>query len=523
MEDDADFLEMKRIVKDADMYEENMSRQDIESICKVINQSKEEDESRRLDETRELPSPKNNDEEKSPSFLGQKSPFTPKTWSLSKSSAESATIDEDDSDDSTNSSEDATKFVFGFNDMPTTSTMKSLRFITHELKFMPIQSTPIFLKSDNLKKAKMLYSYHTKVNKLKAALARSSFFAAPLPNPISDQYFSTSLDDTEFDETYISRSGRQTKRKVYCDQSEDSLDATSVKKTKNFDEQEWICKTKSSKKSENTTIEEGTLSTEETKPASKPDSQKSSRARKLTNTDIIQRSSLFKDSPPKLTRNDKLFDQLKEEEVKRKEQEKTLESFRKTLDGLDEELEKMDEDIEVISVDDEEPVRRRVPPPPVIMGRKPISGRRKKPNGVAPLDITPSKGNTSKKSPSSSQEFAESSGPPPLRKKPSTNKKAQQEINLNVDSFLGSGSSSRINPAANSVLCPLCGVYFPEKKIEEHAATCGDEPIATRSSQKHTRISCEICDAVIPLTTNYEVHVKECINRRMKEDMSNQK
>lgn len=52
--------------------------------------------------------------------------------------------------------------------------------------------------------------------------------------------------------------------------------------------------------------------------------------------------------------------------------------------------------------------------------------------------------------------------------------------------------------------------------FQEHAATCGDETeIVTRSTSKISKITCEICDAVIPLSTAYEVHVKDCISAKL--------
>lgn len=53
--------------------------------------------------------------------------------------------------------------------------------------------------------------------------------------------------------------------------------------------------------------------------------------------------------------------------------------------------------------------------------------------------------------------------------------------------------------------------------MQEHAATCGDDP-GSRSSSKISRITCEICDKVVDFDTSYEVHVKECISKKRDKD-----
>lgn len=53
--------------------------------------------------------------------------------------------------------------------------------------------------------------------------------------------------------------------------------------------------------------------------------------------------------------------------------------------------------------------------------------------------------------------------------------------------------------------------------MQEHAATCGDDPVP-RSSSKISRITCEICDKVVDFDTGFEVHVRECILKKRDKD-----
>ncbi|XP_023025475.2 uncharacterized protein isoform X1 [Leptinotarsa decemlineata] len=526
MDENPNFEEMKKIVEDAGMYEENMSKEDIQSIGNLLTKSKEEVEFKKMNENQEI-------DVEEDTNLEQLKVFEPKTSGCSKPSIESEQIDEYDSDDlyseSLDSVKDATKHSFGFNDM-LKSTEISLQCIPHELKFVPIQSSQRFLNADCLLKAKTLYSYHTKIDLSRVILAKKSFYPAPLKDPISTNQSLTNTSGNKGDkeDTYISRSGRQTKRKVYYDQDEDSLDGvTSIKKTKGSEDQERPSKIKTpTRKTEKRTEDKykedyQNINVNEQEPELTPktseNTKSSAKLKRLSNVEIMKRSSLFADSSPRLNRTEAIFDKLVEEKNKKDIEEKVMESFQRSLNAISKESEKTDE---VINVDEEEPSRRVVPPAPILKGRKPINSRKKKPSNVEPLNIKKTNKNSSPvKSPvaSSSQASSESSETFSIPKTIVSTRRISQ---VQTTESVSPRSRSRDLPVPNSVSCPICGDNFHKNKIVEHASTCGDDQIEHTSPQKQSRISCEICDAVIPLSTEYEVHVKECLNRRKEKDLA---
>ncbi|XP_023311841.1 uncharacterized protein LOC111692216 [Anoplophora glabripennis] len=296
---------------------------------------------------------------------------------------------EDNIDDIINDSpKDATKVTFGFNEMAKDSEY-TITLITHELKFVPIQSTAKFLNAGTALKAKMLYAYHTKMNKMKTELARTSFYPAPLPKITSTTETFPSFSDSDVPATYTCRSGRQTKRKVYnYDDDDDSLDGITNKKVKNSDEQEWLNKStpikstvRTHKKQETNKIgAEFKTESEDINKEKKNIPKKETRttlSRKLSNAEIMKRSNIFGDLPKR--RCEAMFDKLKEEEEKKEKEEKTMEAFNKTLEKLDEENIEASSNEEIITVEDEEFVKRRVVPP---LPRKLINRKRHNPEAI---------------------------------------------------------------------------------------------------------------------------------------------
>ncbi|CAG9813017.1 unnamed protein product [Phaedon cochleariae] len=583
--------EMENAVREAGLYESGMSRDEIKSCFNIVSESKDaasdENNSRRLSRSRQDLLNALNDKTAN-SHSCKKGDFKPKNWNSEKLVVSTLTKNElsgmEDSEDEfdlpskTDSSKkaiepslsqiledeentdnpsnedcikDAMKASFGFNDM-LESTENTLRFIPRKLEFIPIQYTKEFLKANNHKKAKMLYAYHTKMNYLRDQAARKSFFPAPMPVAISlNEHFNDFSDDLEAKETYVSRSGRQTKRKVYYENEDSSDGIITTKKTKN--EVEWHGKKDKTKmdtkietrseakidqdiisnKQENeilnqTALVDGSNSTKKVLNENTKQTSSKPRQRKLTNAEIMKTSSLFAESPQRPSRTDIMFDKLKEQEVKRVKQEKSMESFEQTIENLDiESDDKSDEDIsknEIISVDDEEIVPRRVIPP--LPGRKPINRRRNKNHELAPLDVkvssTTRNGGASKnsQSPTSSIESAATASVKPLRKRQNINR-SQSEIQIeNVASTSDDHNSSL---PSSTIECPMCGQYFLESKIEAHAWTCSDEHVSTRSSprasrKQSSRITCHICDKVVPLGTHYEVHVRDCISKKQEQE-----
>lgn len=103
---------------------------------------------------------------------------------------------------------------------------------------------------------------------------------------------------------------------------------------------------------------------------------KSNASKKLSNSDIMKRSKLFRDHPKKGPRSELLFDKLVEETDKKQKEEKAMTDFEKTLEQIDVDEEDAmtgNENEDIIVVETEEPKKRRVIPP--IPGRKPINKR----------------------------------------------------------------------------------------------------------------------------------------------------
>lgn len=100
-------------------------------------------------------------------------------------------------------------------------------------------------------------------------------------------------------------------------------------------------------------------------------------SRKLSNLDIIRRSSIFGDTPKR--RCEAMFDKLKEQEEKREKEEKTIESFNRTLEKLGEDNDDAPANEDIITVDDEEFMKKRVIPP---IPRKLINRKRSNPEGI---------------------------------------------------------------------------------------------------------------------------------------------
>ncbi|XP_023311840.1 uncharacterized protein DDB_G0284459 [Anoplophora glabripennis] len=531
---DVDMAEVKRVLDDANMFEPNMSKDNMLSYYKVLINSKstasEEDHTRRLNESQEeLMSLLEEENVENTPAKSKEKPFIPKAWTSEKKPSESAlehnnneNILEDNIDDIINDSpKDATKVTFGFNEMAKDSEY-TITLITHELKFVPIQSTAKFLNAGTALKAKMLYAYHTKMNKMKTELARTSFYPAPLPKITSTTETFPSFSDSDVPATYTCRSGRQTKRKVYnYDDDDDSLDGITNKKVKNSDEQEWLNKStpikstvRTHKKQETNKIgAEFKTESEDINKEKKNIPKKETRtalSRKLSNAEIMKRSNIFGDLPKR--RCEAMFDKLKEEEEKKEKEEKTMEAFNKTLEKLDEENIEASSNEEIITVEDEEFVKRRVVPP---LPRKLINRKRHNPEGLAPLDIKVNSPIQKKESSREQNDTIQENDTPPksyLKKRPAIRKTSTSDST----EPLPSTSRTSKTTTTNTVICPICNGSFKDKVIMDHAATCGEDP--TRSKSKISRITCEICDKVVDMNTEYEVHVKDCIRKKKEKD-----
>lgn len=111
-----------------------------------------------------------------------------------------------------------------FNDMPKSSMGTTLRIVTHEPQYTNIQNSRQFLEADLQTRRKLLADYHNGVAQLREDFARTLPNMAPRLKPITavnhnlpvHPVLSALKEEKTLNvaETYISRSGRMTKRKV---------------------------------------------------------------------------------------------------------------------------------------------------------------------------------------------------------------------------------------------------------------------------------------------------------------------
>ncbi|XP_056648986.1 uncharacterized protein LOC130453332 isoform X1 [Diorhabda sublineata] len=467
--------EMIKVIKDAGIYEDNMSKEQMEqyykavinskdtSLCEkeplVIHNSPEDMFESDIDSQTQLD---NSDLETSS--------LKSKMGNCNKKSTDKRNFDmdilEENEDDSI--PQDATKASFTFNDMPKDDGCP-LEIIFHEPKYISVQNSKIFINADVQTKAEMLFDYHSDMEKLRADLSRQSFFSAPRPKPIqltNFNYVSEAFEETE--ETYVSRAGRQTKRKIYNDDDDDDISTSPPKqpKLKSVEKPKWQSKTKPNKKVESA---EEPMESDLTDVVQSEVPKISARSKKtLSNIEIMNRSTLFADSPLKrLTRAEKLFDKLKEDDLKKHREERELEAFEKTLTSNIEQSEQNEGDsIHVTNVDIEFP-KRVIPPIPT--KRKPINTRTQ------------------------------------IQKTNVKNPAQQKEIEL----FEPVRPSTSQHDNSTNVQCPICARLFTEDVIEEHASNCGEEQVMA------TKVfTCKICDKVV--SSNIRLHINVCKKRQEK-------
>ncbi|XP_066255054.1 uncharacterized protein [Euwallacea similis] len=412
-----------------------------------------------------------------------------------------------------------------------------LKVIYYEPQFVNIQNSKDYLMASSTERIKMWYEHHVAVAKLHKYYSRLSPNMAPKCKPIkiTEQVpaFDPSLREEESmgTETYISRSGRLTKRKVYneCDDASsegwEHLQGGS-KRSKILDNDWGSSKNKTITKEKklatlkrnDSTINNNNLWLEKSRRSESPDSSqtepveqfrddfeklvnsplvtpKTYRVNKgakiaLSNDGVMSRSSLFQDTP-KRSRSGSLVAAGLQEFEKLKKKKKEIYEFK---DSLTIEPQSIEEDPceEIINVDED---RRRVVPP-IPTARKAIRPSKKK--AVEPLSI-------------STKRLDECAGSSRLANGTRTNTKART-LNNNNNNSNKSEALSSFKEDQDMPICPLCSQSFPQKDIEEHASTCGEDLFPQTAQSK--RIACEVCDTVIPFNTDYEVHVKRCTAKR---------
>ncbi|RZC32614.1 uncharacterized protein BDFB_005572, partial [Asbolus verrucosus] len=399
------------------------------------------------------------------------------------------------------------KFEITFQDM-LKSSKDSLEIIYHNPIYeLPIPTNPRYQKYSIQERAKLLYDYHSKISELQSRLAKKSLHRAPYSKPIlpsnkcKTSLVKNSQDEEETieepssqmspQEFYVSRAGRQVKRKIYTEDTEvdSDPDFTSVKKNK------------SNHSESNTKITIDTPYVPEENHNVEKSASKVVKAKKDTPRRALPLST------KKMGRAEVLFENLINEGAKMKRKQKEMDSFEKTLPNLDESEEDkllMDDDSLVkespAEANEENFIRKRVVPP--LPGRKPIRSKKQiTQEDFDKIDIVP----------------ATPPGSPVLKQYTNLNR------SLDITKSASKAAKSKENLLSDETSltklekrdCPICGRKFLQSEIEHHASTCGIEDeieeFPENSSEQLERITCHLCDKVFILNTNYEVHVKQCI------------
>ncbi|CAH0550627.1 unnamed protein product [Brassicogethes aeneus] len=364
-------------------------------------------------------------------------------------------------------------------------------------------------------RAVLLFEDHNERVKELARLARESLHFAPLPKIITASNSSLDIFESKNDieSTYISRSGRQTKRKNYSyneityedyiSETDDAILSTN-KKTKLTERIPKISKktlsdTPTSTTKTPSTSVLGVLDTETPKSDYRT-------KRRLTNEEIIKRSPLFAD-PVKSTRKDLIIEKARQEDEKKKKSEMEFDRVMASID--DEEFEN-----KVITIDDKSPVKRRVIPKCPIRKR----GIGPKKDTIYDISEEPSTSSTPSTSATSSTSVERII---PIQMEDASSSVPTTTTNITtrkVNNRKNTKKSSEESEASEliKVGCPICGKDFPKDVIMEHASECEFQVETTQVEEVHStlsskRIMCEICDRVFPLNTNYEVHISECL------------
>ncbi|XP_019869704.2 uncharacterized protein LOC109598261 isoform X2 [Aethina tumida] len=333
---------------------------------------------------------------------------------------------------------------------------------------------------DNVKDLAMrLYNYHLERSRLLELEAIQKGTRAPLPKPIPasslSEHINYSTDEGE--NTYVCRSGRQTKRKNYNEVLDtNGTDNATTKKPKPVKEDdEWMTKkskaqAKPIKKSEQPSTSK---KMDDTKENLNPKSEGRTYRKKMTNEEILSRSSLFSDSP-KSSRNATILENAQVEVEKKKKEEDQMEQFDRSLNISEEEQTQTIE---------EAFQRVRLTPPLPIACRRPINYRKRR-------------GGAGDGASSSTESHL-------------------TEINKNKGTNLRKNANRQQEAAVSTpvemVTCPICTKDFHPDKIETHASSCGEEFVMdVAEPDRDERRKCDFCDKNFSLDADYEVHVKKC-------------
>ncbi|VEN43817.1 unnamed protein product [Callosobruchus maculatus] len=207
--EDKELQEARNCVKEANLFEENMTVDEIKQTYRMIQmskESKEKDEQKRSSDpfTFETESDNSKSVEQDINSLVEEL-CSPSTLSLGKKEVSEASEESNKKSNKLNGNlnmVDATKIKFGYLDMPPMSKI-DYKLVEHQSKFVLIQHTDEFCNADFATQVKMLASHWSKPSKAEA--------------------------------------GRHTKRKCYATSDDDSNDVNTTPKKSKASDQEWQC------------------------------------------------------------------------------------------------------------------------------------------------------------------------------------------------------------------------------------------------------------------------------------------
>ncbi|KAH1006301.1 hypothetical protein HUJ05_007048 [Dendroctonus ponderosae] len=572
--------EMKQCLKDANIYEDNLSDDLISQYYKAIKNSessligetKVEEGTKSLnDSANELLEAINNSESVAPT---KKRRLFEKNLDNDEESLDGLSPDsfeqakpkpiEDEANNNYNHATDVkAKKVqkssrvmdidkITFNEMPKSSNRNTLRIVPHEPQYISVQNSRQFLDADLQTRVKLLTEYHSAVAQLSEDFARTLPNMAPKLKPITavnhnllvNPVLSALKEDKALGvtETYVSRSGRMTKRKVYSDDYEATTEEFSVPHKKSKNDDTWGVKApikksnarkgESSEALSSSSAEDACTTKQYSRPkrGESPDSSQDVVAvdeagrslgkskdvsgtpksriyqkRQLSNQEIIARSTLFKnlDTTPKRGRVATILHAAREKEENRRREEDEMSKFADSLDAQSVDGDADEDEIldsEHVEDSDVEVVEKRRVIPRLPIRRSPIWGKKGAIDTETAINVARKLNLPQITSPLANGANRNSL----LPKRALNNNSSRAEVPVST--------TPKSKSKQNLAICPLCSMSFPRREIEEHASTCGED-MFPQSSQPQ-RITCEVCDAVVPFSTNYEVHVKECIAKR---------
>ncbi|KAK5647297.1 hypothetical protein RI129_002189 [Pyrocoelia pectoralis] len=467
-DDDEDSPSMNQVaecLREAGSYDGGLSNKEMLEIYRVVNQSKAtaENEQRRtdtnsindfIDEMRlhsdpvEKPESSDVDVIQMDVYTESDSPETLLTMSR----------DHTDKDKNTDSKKKLDNFdeIDVFNSVPTKH--PPLPQISYKPKYNP----PLYCSTNIIhlslgEKTKLIAKYHKELIHIYDSFQRESSQYAPLDKPIqpcvkfdgsllkandklSNYKFEDEIEDfvqdNNLNEIYITKTGRQTKRKLYAETGDP-----------------W--KTKSSP-----TSSQGSP----TGPQPKKTNISS-----LNNDQIIKRSRLF------TSKAEKMFDKLKEKSEQEKKEEKENTKFLNSLTNTSDDDFIDDRDVADLVHSEEPFIRRHVTPPPARMKKAP-KGRGR--NGKSKENAT----RNAKKTQAKTNEPKQTN----LLVEPSTNKGTcpicsfefpqnmlETHADQCIDTYEQKSTSTVLFKDSNKMVCENCDEAFPySMDYENHVREC---------------------------------------------------